>query len=58
MVDITHKIFSQRIAIAQAIVCVGSEETITAIKEHRVPKGDVLSVARTAGLFAAKKQVT
>ncbi|MBK7809707.1 MAG: bifunctional molybdenum cofactor biosynthesis protein MoaC/MoaB [Saprospiraceae bacterium] len=55
MVDITHKIFSQRIAIAQAIVCVGSEETITAIKEHRVPKGDVLSVARTAGLFAAKK---
>ncbi len=55
MVDITHKIFSQRIAIAQAIVCVGSEETITAIKENRVPKGDVLSVARTAGLFAAKK---
>jgi len=55
MVDITHKIFSQRIAIAQAIVSVGSEETIAAIIEQRVPKGDVLSVARTAGLFAAKK---
>ncbi|MBK9271514.1 MAG: bifunctional molybdenum cofactor biosynthesis protein MoaC/MoaB [Saprospiraceae bacterium] len=55
MVDITHKIYSQRIAIAQAIVRVGSEETIAAILEHRVPKGDVLTVARTAGLFAAKK---
>jgi len=55
MVDITHKIFSQRIAIAQAIVSVGSEDTIAAIIEQRVPKGDVLSVARTAGLFAAKK---
>lgn len=54
MVDITHKIITQRIATAQAIVKVGSSETIEAIKNKTVPKGDVLEVARTAGLFAVK----
>ncbi|HEX7367685.1 MAG TPA: bifunctional molybdenum cofactor biosynthesis protein MoaC/MoaB [Pelobium sp.] len=54
MVDITHKITSQRTATAQAIVKVGLPETITAIKSRTVPKGDVLEVARTAGLFAVK----
>ena len=54
MVDITHKIITQRIATAQAIVKVGSSETIKAIKNKTVPKGDVLEVARTAGLFAVK----
>lgn len=54
MVDITHKIITQRTATAQAIVKVGSSETIKAIKNKTVPKGDVLEVARTAGLFAVK----
>lgn len=54
MVDITHKIITQRTATAQAIVKVGSSETIEAIKNKTVPKGDVLEVARTAGLFAVK----
>ena len=54
MVDITHKITTQRTATAQAIVKVGSSETIEAIKNKTVPKGDVLEVARTAGLFAVK----
>ncbi len=54
MVDITQKIITQRFATAQAIVKVGSIETITAIKNKTVPKGDVLEVARTAGLFAIK----
>jgi cyclic pyranopterin phosphate synthase len=54
MVDITHKIITQRTATAQAIVKVGSFETIEAIKNKTVPKGDVLEVARTAGLFAVK----
>jgi cyclic pyranopterin monophosphate synthase len=54
MVDITHKIITQRTATAQAIVKVGSAETIEAIKNKTVPKGDVLEVARTAGLFAVK----
>lgn len=54
MVDITHKITTQRTATAQAIVKVGSVATIQAIKDKTVPKGDVLEVARTAGLFAVK----
>ncbi len=54
MVDITHKITTLRTATAQAVVRVGSAETIQAILDKRVPKGDVLEVARTAGLFAVK----
>jgi molybdenum cofactor biosynthesis protein MoaC len=54
MVDITHKIITQRTATAQAIVKVGSPETMQAILNKAVPKGDVLEVARTAGLFAVK----
>jgi cyclic pyranopterin monophosphate synthase len=54
MVDITHKITTLRTATAQAIVKVGSPETIQAILNKTVPKGNVLEVARTAGLFAVK----
>lgn len=54
MVDITHKIYTKRTAVAQAILKVGNKETILAIKENRVPKGNVLEVARTAGLFGVK----
>lgn len=54
MVDITHKITTLRTAVAQAIVKVGSAETIKAVLEKKVPKGDVLEAARIAGLFAVK----
>ncbi|WP_338407936.1 bifunctional molybdenum cofactor biosynthesis protein MoaC/MoaB [uncultured Flavobacterium sp.] len=54
MVDITHKIITLRTAVAQAIVKVGSATTIQAILDKKVPKGDVLEVSRTAGLFAVK----
>ena len=54
MVDITHKIITQRTATAQAIVKVGSSGTMQAILNKPVPKGDVLEVSRTAGLFAVK----
>lgn len=54
MVDITHKITSLRTATAQAIVRVSAAETMRAVLEKKVPKGDVLEVARTAGLFAVK----
>lgn len=54
MVDITHKIITQRTATAQAIVKVGTRATMEAILGKTVPKGDVLEVARTAGLFAVK----
>lgn len=55
MVDITHKSPSLRIAVAQAILKVSKTETIDAINNKTVPKGDVLECARVAGLFAAKK---
>lgn len=54
MVDITHKIITQRTATAQAIVKVGSLATMQAILNNTVPKGNVLEVSRTAGLFAVK----
>jgi molybdenum cofactor biosynthesis protein MoaC len=54
MVDITHKIITQRTATAQAIVKVGSPATMQAILKNTVPKGNVLEVSRTAGLFAVK----
>lgn len=55
MVNITHKNHTLRTAIAQAIVRAGSPETIQAVLEKRVPKGDVCEMAKAAGLFAAKR---
>lgn len=55
MVDITHKKTTLRTAQAQAVVMVSSEETITAIKQKNVPKGDVFEMAKTAGLLGVKR---
>lgn len=55
MINITHKSPTLRKAIAQAIVKVSRPETILAVKNRTVPKGDVLEMAKTAGLFAAKR---
>ncbi len=55
MVDITHKITTHRSAVAQAVVCVSNQETIDAIENKKVPKGDVLEAGRIAGLFGVKK---
>ena len=55
MVDITSKIKTHRIAIAQATVTVSRQETIAAINNRAVPKGDVLEASRVAGLLGIKK---
>src|SRR5205814_4401960 len=55
MLDITHKSNSMREAIATAIVSVSKQETIDAIKNKTVPKGDVFEFSRAAGLLAIKK---
>ena len=55
MVDITHKNNTLRTAVAQAIVKVSSPKTIEAIITKQIPKGDVFEMAKTAGLFAAKR---
>ena len=54
MVDITSKSNSLRRATAQAVVKVGSPQTIQAILENKVPKGNVFEMAKAAGLLAAK----
>ena len=54
MVDITHKISTLRSATAMATVKVSLPETIEAIQKNLVPKGNVLEMAKTAGLFAVK----
>lgn len=55
MVDITHKTNTLRIAIAQAIVKVSRQETIDAIKNNSVPKGNVFEMSKAAGLLGVKK---
>lgn len=55
MVDITHKSNTLRVATAQAIVRVGSQETIDLINAGKVPKGDVFEMSRAAGLLGVKK---
>lgn len=54
MVDITHKINTLRAATATAVVKVSRQETIDAVVNNLVPKGNVLEMAKTAGLFAVK----
>lgn len=55
MVDITHKSNTLRTARAAAIVRVSRPETIEAVQNKTVPKGDVFEMAKAAGLFAVKR---
>ena len=55
MVDITHKSSTLRIANAQAILKVSKSETIEAIKNDAVPKGNVFAMSKAAGLLGVKK---
>lgn len=54
MVDVTEKQPTVRTATAQGEVAC-SPEILQALREGTVPKGDVLAVARLAGISAAKK---
>ena len=54
MVDISEKPDVFREATARGEIQL-SRETLRLIKENRVEKGDVLSVAKVAGILAAKK---
>ena len=55
MVDITHKTNTLRSATAQAVVQVSKTDTINAIQNRTVPKGDVFEMAKAAGFLAVKK---
>lgn len=54
MVDVGDKAVTRRRAVARAVVTM-SESTSRAIQQGGLPKGDVLAVARIAGIQAAKR---
>ena len=54
MVDVGHKDTTTREAVAEGSVCM-APATLAAIRDGAVPKGDVLSSARIAGIMAAKR---
>ena len=54
MVDVTDKEITDRIAVAEARV-VMKAETLAHVTAGTAKKGDVLGVARLAGIMAAKK---
>ena len=54
MVDTSDKATTTRHAVASARVLM-SEETVSAVRQHRTPKGDPLEAARLAGIMAAKR---
>jgi cyclic pyranopterin phosphate synthase len=53
MVDVGEKADTQRIAVARGSIYM-KPETLRRIKAGTMDKGDVLSVAQTAGIMAAK----
>jgi cyclic pyranopterin phosphate synthase len=55
MIDITNKIKTYRSAVAQATVRLSKQETIDAVRNKTVPKGDVIEASRVAGLFGIKR---
>ncbi len=54
MVDVTQKKITERVAVAHATVTM-TPETFNLIMDKKIVKGDVLGVARVAGIMAAKK---
>ena len=54
MVDVSAKPETLREAVAKGSILMG-KETLMAIRDKKVPKGDVLTVAKIAGVMAAKE---
>lgn len=54
MVDVTAKQETERMARARGVISM-LPATLAAIRENQAPKGDVLGVARVAGVLAAKR---
>ncbi len=54
MVDVTEKIVTDRVAVAKGRVLM-KKETLALVLANDMKKGDVLGVARVAGIMAAKK---
>ena len=54
MIDISNKNLQHREAVATGRIVL-REETITAIKNERIEKGDPIGAAEIAGILAVKK---
>ena len=54
MVDVGSKPDTERIAVAEGVVHM-QPETLAAIRDGNIKKGDVLTTARLAGIMAAKR---
>ena len=54
MVDVSEKEVTSRVAVASGTVCVNAE-VMDAVLHQKVKKGDVLGVARIAGIMAVKQ---
>jgi cyclic pyranopterin phosphate synthase len=54
MVDVSAKAETPREAVARAVLKM-KPATLRAVRRGNAPKGDVLGVARTAGIMAAKR---
>ena len=54
MVDVSAKDVTARTAVARGVVLM-APETLALVREGRASKGDVLAVARLAGIMAAKR---
>lgn len=54
MVDVGAKPDTRRVAVTEAVVTL-NEHTMGLLKDKALPKGDVLTTAKIAGIMAAKK---
>ena len=54
MVDVSEKAPTARLAVAKGVIRM-TAETLALVQEGRAEKGDVLGVARIAGIMAAKR---
>jgi len=54
MVDVGEKAVTERVAVARGVVRM-RPETLRSILAGTIPKGEVLAVARVAGIMAAKR---
>lgn len=53
MVDVSEKVITKRTAVARGTIAV-TKEIMEAVKSGNIKKGDVLGVARVAGIMAVK----
>lgn len=55
MIDITHKTNTLKLATAEAVVKVGSYDTMEAIKKNEIAQGDIFETSKAAGLLGVKR---